>query len=185
MSLPNMEGAGKAGREAHPQPHAQSKKAHEKVHHRFAGTIRPSLRDGFNGVLRARPGDRLCCLRRLVRCASIVTKLDASIGASGPHDFSVRERRPSSGGAAYGHRILHQTFVTTRTPLLIRRRTREEEPLICPTGQAHIFAMTAGQPTKSDVTGPAWRLTSGTKSAGTPNLRILEREFRVRNMSVS
>ena len=27
-------------------------------HHRFTGSIRPSLRNGFNGFLRARPGDR-------------------------------------------------------------------------------------------------------------------------------
>ena len=27
-------------------------------HHRYAGTTRPSLRNGFNGFLRARPGDR-------------------------------------------------------------------------------------------------------------------------------
>jgi hypothetical protein len=32
------------------------------------------------------------------------------------------------------------------TPLLIRRRTREEEPLICPSTQAHIFAIKAGRP---------------------------------------
>ncbi len=33
-------------------------KAHERSHHRFAGFIRPSLRNGFNGLLRDLLGDR-------------------------------------------------------------------------------------------------------------------------------
>src|SRR5579864_1241689 len=37
----------------------ENKKAHERSHHRSAGYTRPSLRNGFNGFLRARPGDRL------------------------------------------------------------------------------------------------------------------------------
>src|SRR3954452_21967620 len=52
------EGAGKAGRSSHPQPRVQNKKAHERSHHRFAEFTRPSLRNGFNGLLRALPGDR-------------------------------------------------------------------------------------------------------------------------------
>jgi hypothetical protein len=34
------------------------KKAHERSHHRFARTTRHSLRNGFNGLFRALPGDR-------------------------------------------------------------------------------------------------------------------------------
>jgi len=59
------------------------------------------LRNGFNGLFRALPGDRaflppsLCrlaaSLARLGR-ASPSAKLDASVGASGPHDFAVRAR---------------------------------------------------------------------------------------------
>src|SRR5450759_2266005 len=37
---------------------AIKKKAHERSHHRFTGITRPSLRNGFNGLLRALPGDR-------------------------------------------------------------------------------------------------------------------------------
>jgi hypothetical protein len=48
-------------------------------------------RDGFNGFLRDLPGDRLCCHRRFA-CA----KLDASVEASGPHDFAVRVQHRSS-----------------------------------------------------------------------------------------
>jgi hypothetical protein len=33
-------------------------KAHERNHHRFTGVTRPSLRNGFSGLLRALPGDR-------------------------------------------------------------------------------------------------------------------------------
>jgi hypothetical protein len=52
------EGAGKTGRLMHPQPRVQDKKAHKRSHHRFTGSIRFSLRNGFNGFLRALPGDR-------------------------------------------------------------------------------------------------------------------------------
>jgi hypothetical protein len=52
------EGAGKAGRPLHPQPRVRKLKAHERSHHRFTGTTRPSLRNGFNGLFRALPGDR-------------------------------------------------------------------------------------------------------------------------------
>jgi hypothetical protein len=44
-------------------------------------------RNGFNGFLRALPGDRLVCHRRLRSC---LHRLDAGVEASGPHDFAVR-----------------------------------------------------------------------------------------------
>jgi hypothetical protein len=50
-------------------------------------------RNGFNGFLRALPGDRAFLspsLRERIR------KLDASVEASGPHDFSVRKKALSS-----------------------------------------------------------------------------------------
>src|SRR5439155_15021054 len=49
MSLENVEGAGKAGCPMHPRL-ASNKKAHERRHHRFTATVRPSLRNGFNGL---------------------------------------------------------------------------------------------------------------------------------------
>src|SRR6266403_709328 len=55
-------------------------------HHRLAEIIRPSLRNGFNGVLRALPGDRACLPPSF---AKGIRKLNASVGASGPHDFAV------------------------------------------------------------------------------------------------
>jgi hypothetical protein len=51
------EGAGKAGRRMHPQPRVQVKKAHEQVTTGSPETIRPSLRNGFNGLFRALPGE--------------------------------------------------------------------------------------------------------------------------------
>jgi hypothetical protein len=55
--LKKTEGAGKAGCPLHPQSRVRNKKAHERRHHRFTGLTRPSLRNGFNGLFRALPGD--------------------------------------------------------------------------------------------------------------------------------
>jgi hypothetical protein len=61
-------------------------------------------RNGFNGLCRALPGDR-ALLPPSSRGYRFVTarlgrqnsaKLDASVGASGPHDFAVRDQHLSS-----------------------------------------------------------------------------------------
>src|SRR5215212_4289472 len=52
------EGAGNAGRSMRPQPRMQNKKAYESSHHGHTGVTRHSPRNGFNGFLRALPGDR-------------------------------------------------------------------------------------------------------------------------------
>jgi hypothetical protein len=69
--------------------HIGSEYAHEysqRSHRKSPGI---PARNGFNGFLRALPGDRLSCHRRLrIESAS----LNASIEASGPHDFAVRFR---------------------------------------------------------------------------------------------
>jgi hypothetical protein len=57
-------------------------------HHGHTGNARHSPRNGFNGLLRALPGDRACLPPSPAKVAS--RKLDASVGASGPHDFAVR-----------------------------------------------------------------------------------------------
>jgi hypothetical protein len=64
-----------------------------KMHTRqsgHTGITRHSLRNGFNGFLRALPGDRAFLPPSPVKIA--FHELDASVGASGPHDFSVRFR---------------------------------------------------------------------------------------------
>ena len=52
-------------------------------------------RDGFNGLLRALPGDRAFLPPSLADALSY-RELDASVGASGPHDFAVRKIALSS-----------------------------------------------------------------------------------------
>jgi hypothetical protein len=63
-------------------------------HHGHAGITRHSPRNGFNGFLRALPGDRACLPPSSAKIA--FRELDASVGASGPHDFAVRKSAPSS-----------------------------------------------------------------------------------------
>ena len=57
-------------------------------HHGHTGNTRHSPRNGFNGFLRALPGDR--ALLPPSPAKVVFRKLDASVGASGPHDFTVR-----------------------------------------------------------------------------------------------
>jgi hypothetical protein len=90
-------------------PMARLQTKSRRRHHRFSQNIRPSLRDGFNGVLRALPGDRAFLPPSPRRSSS--AKLGASVGAPGPHDFSVRDLddRLTRGRV---HRIPQPTFVT-------------------------------------------------------------------------
>ena len=76
----------------------------------------------FYGFLRDLPGDRLFCHRHPRKLAS--AKLDASIGASGPHDFAVRNQARSSV-ARLASTASHRTFVTiARRPSHRARRRR-------------------------------------------------------------
>ena len=54
------EGVGNAECPLHPQPRVQSVESTRVSHHRFAGTPGIPARNGFNGFLRALPGDRAC-----------------------------------------------------------------------------------------------------------------------------
>ncbi len=63
------------------------------------GAFRPSLRDGFHGVLRALPGDRALLPPSPARAVKQQRGLDLSVERPGPHDFSVRKdagRLPTS-----------------------------------------------------------------------------------------
>ena len=57
-------------------------------HHGHTGITRHSPRNGFNGFLRALPGDRAL----LPPSLAVARQLDISVGASGPHDFAVRSK---------------------------------------------------------------------------------------------
>jgi hypothetical protein len=90
-TLEKQEGAGKAGCALHPRSRVQSctkENAHE--HTGEAEAIRPSLRNGFNGLYRALPGDRAFLPPSPARSFAS-RELDASVGASGPHGFTVRD----------------------------------------------------------------------------------------------
>jgi hypothetical protein len=94
----DQEGAGKAGRRLAPEvPRVRKERA--RGGRQVVPVARPSLRDGFHGVLRAPRGALHYCPRRLAddRCARRLAAtspqdLTPEPRASGPHDFSVRAR---------------------------------------------------------------------------------------------
>ena len=70
-----------------PKPRVQMvSEAHERSHHGHTGTTRHSPRNGFTVSFVLSP---VTSLFDTVACASS-RRLDASIGASEPHDFAVR-----------------------------------------------------------------------------------------------
>ena len=79
--------------------------------HRFTGLNRHSLRDGFTVSFVLSPVTGF-----LATVVSVMRKhhrrLDASIGASGPHDFAVRKSRGSSTRATRVHRSPRPTLMT-------------------------------------------------------------------------
>jgi len=89
-------------------------------YHRFSQIIRHSPRGGFNGVLRALPGDRAFLPPSP---NGSIRRLDTSVGVSGPHDFAVRQSavRPHENSRAPLSRPSHPVprFVTTRDPPLL------------------------------------------------------------------
>ncbi len=90
-------------------------------------------RDGFNGLFRALPGDRALLPpssadmqpvhARLGRHA--FRELDASVGASGPHDFAVRCNRLSSARSL----IAHRSFDPPCDPLARQTLPRPPHPI--------------------------------------------------------
>jgi hypothetical protein len=86
---PQSEGAGKAGCRLAPAAPVREKK-HGAGTTGSAETFRPSLRSGFNGLLRALLGEPgfLATVTRATRTRR--RKLDTSVGVSGPHGLAVR-----------------------------------------------------------------------------------------------
>jgi hypothetical protein len=87
------EGAGNAGRRC-ARSRACSVVNTRVSHHGHTGITRHSPRNGFNGFLRALPGDRAFLSPSSGGVAS--ARLDAGVEASGPHDFTVRKVALSS-----------------------------------------------------------------------------------------
>jgi hypothetical protein len=87
MNLPPEEGVGNAGCALHPQSHVQNKKAHEVVttgSPEQSGIPRAMVLTAYFALS---PVIGLCCHRRK---RDTSRSLDASVEASGPHDFAVR-----------------------------------------------------------------------------------------------
>src|SRR6267142_323412 len=106
-----LEGVGNAGCPLHPQPRVQCVGSTRVVTTVAPGSPGIPARNGFNGLLRALPGDRACLPPSSadIGCLSSVEptclrELDASVGASGPHDFAVRSNRLSSAHSVIAHR---------------------------------------------------------------------------------
>jgi hypothetical protein len=140
---------------------------------------RPSLRNGFNGLLRALPGDRAFLPPSPVRCASIVTKL-TSASRCQDHTTSPSAPAPIVSRHYRVHRIPHPTFVTiakrpsgeggTALALLLflpKRKAKYFSPggwtgksLICPSG-------------KSVAAREPWRMRSRGKYSSSKILFVL------------
>jgi hypothetical protein len=79
------EGAGNAGCPLHPQPRVECKNTRVS-HHESTGTPGIPARDGFNGFLRALPGDRALLPPSSARCGSTLANL---MPASGHQDHTA------------------------------------------------------------------------------------------------
>ncbi len=102
-------------------------------HHGHTGNTRHSPRNGFNGLLRALPGDRAC----LPPSSAVARQLDTSVGASGPHDFAVRFSAIRQERIRV-HRIPPRVRDDREPPLCGTGRAELVE-MICPTGKAEYF----------------------------------------------
>jgi hypothetical protein len=104
-------------------------------HHRFAGTIQPSLRSGFNGYFALSSVTGLFCHRR-----SRGFLLENLTPASGRQDHTTSPSASLSLVLRHYrvHRIPYPTFVTTRTPLS-RGQDRTALFLFLPNREAEYF----------------------------------------------
>jgi hypothetical protein len=109
-------------------------------HHRFSRINRHSLRDGFNGFLRALPGDHAWLPPSPVRRASVFTNL-APASERQDHTTSPSACATFVSRAIRVHRIPASRVVTIgRNVPLHRGGMRERIVLICPTPQARMRA---------------------------------------------
>ena len=96
--------------------------------------------NGFNGFLRALLGDRAFLPPSQATMRKHRRQLDASVGASGPHDFAVRALHCSSSQAARVHRIPRPTSVTiAKRPSVQGRGTARLMDLIWANREAIYF----------------------------------------------
>jgi hypothetical protein len=100
---------------------------------------RHSLRDGFSGFLRALPGDRAFCHRRLRGCEGILADLmsasrhqDHTTSPAASLAFVLRKKKSV-------HRIPHSTFVTIAKRPSCSRRDARKMRLILAACEANYF----------------------------------------------
>src|SRR5712664_4316027 len=129
---------------------AEKNKAHERSHHRFTGETRHSRTQWFYGLFRALLGDQALLSpssANIVRQDPVafahLHRVDASIGASEPHDFTVR-------------------FSAVR-PRAIRQLTGLVDPPCHPLTSPDAAASTASRPASVTI---AIRPSSGTRHRG-------------------
>jgi hypothetical protein len=111
-----------------------------RQNHRYRRIIRPSLRKGFNGFLRALPGDHAWLPPSPVRRESVFTTL-APASERQNHTTSPSAQATFVSRAICVHRIPASRIVTIgRNVPLHRGGMRERIGLICPTPQARTRA---------------------------------------------
>src|SRR5579863_5997921 len=88
---PEERAQGMPGASAHPQPCVRKMESTQASHHRFAETVRHSPRDCFTAYSTLSPAIGLF-VTVPAQCEAL-SRVDASVEASGPHGFAVRERR--------------------------------------------------------------------------------------------
>ena len=118
------------------------RKVHQENAHEHTGsaeTLRPSLRNGFTAYNGLSPVTGLFCHRRS-REALAPQELDASVGASGPHDFAVRIGTLVSRTAA--STASHPNVRDDGQRPSSGTGWRELVALICPTAKAKYFCRT-------------------------------------------
>jgi len=131
------EGAGNAGCPMHPQPRVRKVKNTRVSHHRFAETLRHSLRDGFNGYFALSPVTGLFCHRRsrgflLENLTPASGRQDHTTSPSGSAPLVLRRQGV--------HRIPLPTFVTTAKRPSLSRRDAASKPRFLIFRKRNIFA---------------------------------------------
>ena len=117
---PENEGTGKAGCPSHPRPVCIGRK-HTVVTTGIAGIIRPSLRNGFNGLYVISLATGLSCHHHRRDAKHPMQSIIADLTpASGRRDHTTSPSAPRAARPATPIRPPHpaSTFVTTRTPLV-------------------------------------------------------------------
>jgi hypothetical protein len=126
-------------------PVCKNEKAHKRSHHRFDRINRLSPRDGFNGFLRALPGDRALLPPSSAQCVSIVANLTPASGCQDDTTSPSALKRVRLSRQSV-HRTPRPTFVTTAKRPSLRSAGRPRlVALICPTWQGGFFHGDAGQ----------------------------------------